>query len=330
MLEAVGVSETQERVYEALLDNPGASIQAVAKVSGVTARQAKTALLALETKGLVTRLAGDRPRFVPTAPDVAINVLVLQRQQELERTRLAAKSLVDRLRASRPTATTGELVELIMGKEAFWRRFMQLEQAATEEVLALDKPPYVTPARECNDIELERLAGGVRYRGIYDREALELPGSLEVVRRMVRAGEQARVMKGLPLKLAVADRKIGLIPLNVQPGREEAVVVHESPLLDALVTLFETLWDRAAPLRVAKGADQPSDRDDRVLSELDQRILTLLAAGFTDESAAAQVGVSQATVQRRVKRLMQMLGAQSRFQAGMVAAERGLLARATN
>jgi len=329
MLESVGVTKTEERVYQILLEQPGASITSIAEASRVPRRQVSKVLFSLEAKGLVARTPGRIPKFIPTAPDAAIEVLVLQKQAELERTRLAAKDFVHKLKAARGSEATDHLIEVITGKEAFARRFVQLQQGAKHEVLAFDKPPYVTPARECNEVELSRLADGLKWRGIYDRAALELPGSLDVIRTMTSAGEQARVMSGLPLKLAVADRRMGLIPLNVEPGREEAVIVHASPLLDALLALFETLWDRAAPIRFTNGPAETPGEGETSLSEMDGRILTLLAAGFTDESVANQVGVAQATVQRRMKRMMQTLGAQSRFQAGVLAAERGFLRSAT-
>lgn len=330
MLEAVDVGELEERVYQALVQRPGASAAEVAAASGVATRQARHALESLERKGLVSRSAGRTAKFAPTAPDVAIEVLILRKQEELERTRLAARKLVDQLRAARETSSSAELVEVVQGREAFAQRYVQLLTSASDEVLGLDKPPYVTAARECNEVELSRLEVGVQCRGIYDRQALDLPGSVELIRRMIAAGEQARTIAGVPLKLAIADRRIALIPLNVDAGREEAVIVHASPLLDALISLFETLWERAAPIRFPNGSKPDSagpngEEDVALLSETDEHVLALLAAGFTDKSVARQLGLGLSTVQRRVKRIMTMLGAQSRFQAGLLVAEKRLL-----
>jgi len=52
-------------------------------------------------------------------------------------------------------------------------------------------------------------------------------------------------------------------------------------------------------------------------------LLTLLASGRTDEAAARQIGVSVRHLRRRVARLMDLLGASSRFEAGAEAARRG-------
>jgi DNA-binding NarL/FixJ family response regulator len=50
-----------------------------------------------------------------------------------------------------------------------------------------------------------------------------------------------------------------------------------------------------------------------------------MSAGYTDESAAARLGVSVRTVRRMMSTIMTRLGARSRFQAGIRAADRGML-----
>jgi DNA-binding NarL/FixJ family response regulator len=56
-----------------------------------------------------------------------------------------------------------------------------------------------------------------------------------------------------------------------------------------------------------------------------QMHLARRAAGATDATIARQTGVSQRTVERRVRALMEQLGAGTRFQAGVQAAHRGMV-----
>ncbi len=56
-----------------------------------------------------------------------------------------------------------------------------------------------------------------------------------------------------------------------------------------------------------------------------RRLVTLMAAGLTDESIARELGVSERTVARRIARLQHDLGVHSRFQLGVQASRRGLL-----
>ena len=95
---------------------------------------------------------------------------------------------------------------------------------------------------------------------------------------------------------------------------DSALVVHPCALLDALTEMFTLLWDQAVPVVAAAGQDQ-----------LDARMMTLLAAGFKDDAIARQLTLSSRTVGRRVAELMDMLGARTRFQAGVHAHRRHLL-----
>ena len=52
-----------------------------------------------------------------------------------------------------------------------------------------------------------------------------------------------------------------------------------------------------------------------------QRLLWLMRTGATDRAIARELDVSLRTLNRRIARLQSMLGVQSRFQLGMLAAE---------
>jgi DNA-binding NarL/FixJ family response regulator len=59
------------------------------------------------------------------------------------------------------------------------------------------------------------------------------------------------------------------------------------------------------------------------LDRRDTQILSLLSDGRTDATIARLSGISQRTVERRVRVLMNQLGAATRFQAGVQASRRG-------
>lgn len=89
------------------------------------------------------------------------------------------------------------------------------------------------------------------------------------------------------------------------------------PLINLLATAFEATWELAAPL--PGGESTPPTG----LSQVDQSIVSLIATGVTDEVVAERLGLSVRTVRRRTHDLMQKVGAQSRFQFGVLAARRG-------
>ncbi|MCF6470613.1 LuxR family transcriptional regulator [Nonomuraea sp. MG754425] len=318
-LSAVGVDADDERIYRDLLRRPRAALPELAAHTGRTTVALRRAFSRLEALGLVSRMAGRPVRFLPTRPDVAVAALISRREEGLAQARLAALAL---LAETPPTENQSpeELVEVVQGQAAVVQRFTQLQQTATEELLVLDRPPYAQDPTEQNVEELDRLSRGVLVRGIYDVSALEIPGKLRLAQEAVAAGEQARISPEVPMKLAIADRRSAILPLSTAASADSgsadsAVIVHSSSLLDALVTLFEVLWRGALPLPAA-----PSDGRAGVP---DPELFTLLAAGLKDEAVARQLGVSLRTVHRRVSELMELLGARTRFQAGLLAARRG-------
>jgi DNA-binding CsgD family transcriptional regulator/sugar-specific transcriptional regulator TrmB len=330
MLEALGLDADTERLYQALLNNPDLSTAAAARAAGLNRRSATECLAVLEAKGLVAHSATSPAGFAATPPDLAVGRLIMERQRELEDVRLAVPRLVEQFRASTDQTGLFQLVELVPGGDAVAQRFQILQTTAKQEIVGLDKPPYAMEVGPPNEAELDGLARGVRYRIIYDPTALEVPGMVELLERYARAGEETRILEGLPIKLAMADRSLGLVPIDTSADTiQGAVFLHESSLLSALYDLFERLWEAARPL-VLPGVDASPPAGDSPpegegLSPVEARILVLLRAGLKDQAIAAQLGLAISTVERRIRRLMQTLGARSRFQAGAEAAARGWL-----
>ena len=321
LLEAVGVTGQEERVYRALVRRPRSTVPELAAASGRSVENLRRLLPRLQQLGLVSQLPGTPARLLATRPDVAVAALVSSRQQELARTRSAVSTLLEDLPVDEHTHAE-EFIESVHGKDAVAARFLQLQQTAQEELLVLDRPPYVQDPTVQNPAEPEVLARTVRVRGIYAPEALEIPGALALAHAAIAAGEEARVSSHVPIKLAIADRRTALLPQTSRHAAivHSALIVHESTLLDALLGLFERLWRDAVPL---PGLEPAADADAEQAE--DARLLALLAAGLKDEAIARQLGISLRTVHRRTSRLMDRLDARTRFQAGAHAVRRGWL-----
>lgn len=324
MLEAIGISSTEERFYLALLRKQGLPLSAICANLGITLQRGATIAASLEAKGLVNRLSGEDLTVTAAPPDTALEPLLLRSQEQLEHAGKSITELANLYHSNEDRRGAHEMVNIVVGDEAVRGRFEQLQHSAHDEVLLFVRPPRLLP--DTNRTELRLLRQGVRYRALYDRASLRIPGALDELALYQSEGEQARTTEALPMKLAVADRSLALVPLATHDATLEsnAVVIHRSALLDALVTLFEVLWRDAVPLDQAMG-----ERDQRprrpALAEEDSRVLSLLLAGQTDEAVARQLGLSLRTVQRRVQRLMAAARVTTRLQLGWYAHKQGWL-----
>lgn len=76
-------------------------------------------------------------------------------------------------------------------------------------------------------------------------------------------------------------------------------------------------------------AATPRDDAGAVPSIDELRLVWLLAEGRTDEFVAARLGCTRRTLQRRLRHILEKLGADSRFQAGVLAERAGWLSAAS-
>ncbi|WP_236076053.1 helix-turn-helix transcriptional regulator [Streptomyces coffeae] len=102
-------------------------------------------------------------------------------------------------------------------------------------------------------------------------------------------------------------------------GVRQATLVEDPATVRALELMFTGAWGNAMAL-----AEYPR-LDGRLCRDSARRILECLRTGHTDEVAAREMQVSLRTYRRHVAEIMRELGANSRFQAGVRAVERGLL-----
>jgi sugar-specific transcriptional regulator TrmB/DNA-binding CsgD family transcriptional regulator len=313
VLEPIGVPPEDEMVYRELLSRPEASLRDLATALDRDAAEVGSSLTRLEELGLVHRLPGRPARMRAARPDVAVDALVNRRREELARTQLAARTLLAEMPAEeryRPE----EIVEVLVGRAAIAGRFDQLLSTTRHELMVLDRPPYVADPRRSDNSVRRLLRANVRVRGIYAPEALELPGALDEVQDAAGAGEQSRVHTDLPMKLAIGDCRLAILPIGAQSA-DAAVCIRPSTLLDALVRLFELLWAQATPIVVPAEEDGFSDR----------QLAALLASGAKDDAVARRLGTSTRTLSRRIADLMDHLHVRTRFQAGVQAVRLGWL-----
>lgn len=299
MLEALGVCLEDEQLYRALLGLPEATASDLVADTGWATARVTRHLRSLLSLGLASRTPGRPARYTPAVPEAAAELLALRKQEAIVQARLNAAILTDEFRSRREAGP----FTVIRGQQAMAQRFYQAQQTAQSEVLVLDKPPYVVLPIE------PRRAYGVTYRTIYDMASLVEPAEIAAARTAVPS---CRMLREVPLKLVLADRRTGL----VQTG-QELIEIGPSSLLDALLRLFELLWQQATSL-------SPSSSEGPLSFE-DQQLLALAAAGLTDQAIARRVGVAQRTVERRMQRILKALDATTRFQAGLRAGQRGLL-----
>ena len=161
-------------------------------------------------------------------------------------------------------------------------------------------------------------AGGlVRCRSIYTADAMSNPAAQRIIGTCADAGEQARLLPRVPMKMKLADTTTAMLPLTAT-GTAAALIIRAPVIITALRDYFELLWERATPLKPARQAPA-GDR----LPRAQQKVLELMAEGLNDDMIARRLAISTSTVRRHIAAIMQRLTVSSRFAAGAAAQRRG-------
>ncbi|CAL9532836.1 helix-turn-helix domain-containing protein [Streptomyces sp. enrichment culture] len=252
-LPPLGLGEAEERAYEALLLERADRVEELARLLGLPRERVDTALDRLVEHGFAHPAdpAGGGGLPHPAAPAAAIRTLIDRRQAELhrrvvelERLRLTAERLAARRTAG--PAGGGCAVEVVTGRDAAGERAGRLLAGAEREVLLMDRAPYGALGTGLDVGGL--LARGVEVRAVLDRAGLSSPARARAVAALARRGLRVRIAAGVPTRLVAVDRRVTLLPPSdaADPGAY-ALVVADARLREALVPLFDAVWDRATP-----------------------------------------------------------------------------------
>lgn len=314
-LELLGICASEERTYRALLECHAASAAAIAARLGIALRIARKWLDDLGRLGLATCTPGAPATYVATPPEFAITALVKQRQAALERARIAIPAL-ERESANGLHADGRELaldLEPVADAERLGLVMQQMYKSARSEMLCFMRVPIMTPGV----VPGESLRSGVRVRSISDNGYLAVPGSLARIEQDVARGEDARTVATLPFKMMIFDSHAAVIGLDAGDGAElRAYLLHGDQLVAILRVLFECVWSHATPIRPGRTGPACAYPTSMQNSRLARVLVPMLAAGFNDKAIAAELGISSATLNRRISGLMKATGARTRFQLG--------------
>ncbi|WP_405902085.1 LuxR family transcriptional regulator [Streptomyces sp. NBC_00656] len=318
-LRLLGIDRTASEVYLALLELAPASLDAIGSAAGLGRAEAATAYAALVDAGLASAAEEGEDVVAPVPPTAGLEVLARHRAAEVEESRIAVGGAFDSFRRQRLAAYNDHLVEVVTG-DAVGPRIRQAWASARDQIRQFESPPYF-PLPGATDDALATLARGVTQRVVYSRASLEHPGYLQdVIEPCVKAGEQARVLASVPVKLVIIDDAYALVSSSIKEAdvHNTMLVVQPCGLLSALVALFEQSWQNALPFHGR--ATRPGG-----LPPADRRLLWLLAGGASDDVIARELGISRRTLFRRLSVLMARLGAANRFQMALQAQRSGWL-----
>ncbi|PXX66694.1 regulatory LuxR family protein [Nocardia tenerifensis] len=313
------------RTYAVLVHHPRSSLPDIAQYLGVSEEAAAASLNVLADLRAAVRVAG--PEGTPAvwdahAPESLSEAEARRRQQQINQMHTAAARLSETFRSVRRSPRSNGAVVPVFERLEMLADFEEMQTSARTCVKVIERGPYLSDVereRQLFQLKRSRLAEGIRYQTLYQDTIYQDPERLRHALSTNASGAQARTLPEPPVKVIISDDERASLVLHVDERRPDpmGLRITGSPALDLLIKTFDVLWSLAAPISVNPTAE--------ALDERDRAILTLMGLGATDDTIARRLGMSRRTVVRRTARLLERLGASTRFQAGVQATRRGWL-----
>ena len=210
-------------------------------------------------------LPGKVVKYAATAPEQAMDVLVARQRRQLAAAEDDASALVEELtpafEAGREQTNPLEYIEVLRDRRAINERFAELQAAVKNEILVFTKPPYATPVQE--NVDGIDVASEHAAFSIYELSALDDPSFVAGIRRFLDAGEEARFVAELPMKLVIMDEHTVMFGMEdpVAGSSELTMLVVEHAALAGLLKIaFDAVWNEGLTFEQAQErlAAQPS------------------------------------------------------------------------
>ncbi len=248
-LTRLGLTSYEAKAYLALILRDSFTAAQVARQAGLPRQRIYDVLSSLVEKGLASTRPGSVVKYAATAPELALDRLINAHRLDLAELETEAREMVSEMT---PAWTAGqvesdplEYIEVLRDRRAINERFAELQASVKDEILVFTKPPYATPPQE--NVEGLEVIQTHEARSLYEFSVFDEPAVRRGVQRFVEAGEDARFVPELPLKLVIIDETIVMFGMQdpVAGSAELTIVVVEHPdLAKVLKTSFETTWSQ--------------------------------------------------------------------------------------
>jgi HTH-type transcriptional regulator, sugar sensing transcriptional regulator len=246
-LTRLGLTSYEAKAYLALIRRDSYTAAQVARQSGLPRQRIYDVLGSLVQKGLASARPGSVVKYAATAPELAIDRLIEAHRSELSDMEREARRMVADMTPSFEAGQSHtdplEYIEVLRDRRAINERFAELQSQVKREILVYTKAPYATPPQE--NVEGVQVARTHEARSIYEFSVFDDPAMVEGVRGFIEAGEQARFVEELPLKLVIIDETIVMFGMQdpVAGSSDLTIVVVEHPSLAiALKMAFDATW----------------------------------------------------------------------------------------
>ncbi len=320
-----GLTSDADLVYRTLVTFGPHTERSLAVELGLSARRTAQALAELRECGAAAATADPRTTvrlWTPARPAAVVERLRCRRLKLVDPAE-KLRSFQAVLRSSGLMAMVGPgRLPPLRGEVAAGIRYLDTRPRARDRIgelvsapvgeywtMTTDQAVDAEAARAAAPLDNALVARGTQIRllapPVADGDAWDVSGHLIDGRSYQRLDSFE-----VPARMMLIDHRVALLPADPADLERGWLEITDPGLLDSLTGVYNRHWADAA----AKRRDPVTPIN---LSDRERALVTLLAAGHTDRTAAEQLRISPRSVTGTLRVLMDRLGVENRFQLGL-------------
>ena len=259
-LNQIGLPNREAEIYLALLQKYEFTAPELTKLTNVTRSKIYELLQNLIHKGACSESYKDGQKvYRAIEPKLAIQNIISKRENELEKEIAQMKEAGISIETELVTLHENgadideplNYIEVLTDKEQIKEKWLNIQNNTKKELLVFSKPPYSGNLIDNVEDETDIIKNNVIVRGIYeykDLDSEEISNLIKMIEIFQKIGEEARVIKELPMKLVISDDSYTMLALNDKITLKQSItsmVVNHPVYAMAHKEVFEVYWAKS-------------------------------------------------------------------------------------
>jgi sugar-specific transcriptional regulator TrmB len=266
----VGLSNREAEVYLALLQKNEFTAPELTKITDVTRTKVYEILQNLVHKGACNESYRNGQKvYRAIKPELAIQNVISKYEneikQDVEQRRQIAVSIQGELVSIHQNSIDNnnpvDYIEVLTDKLQVKERYESIEEKTKKEMLGFTIPPYIIGDNMIEHLEKQTeimKKHKIRMKCLYEfsnNTPQELENLIKIIELYQEAGEEARIVKKLPMKLIVSDGMTSMLALkdrvSLKPSLTTIIIEHPS-FAEALKEVFNSYWAKGITIKEFK------------------------------------------------------------------------------
>ncbi len=255
----IGLIESEAKIYLNLLKKKSFTASEISRLSEISRSKTYEILNQLVQKGLCVEILGTVKKYASANPKTAFNGLQQKLQQELENKKILISNLSETLLplylSEKENTDPLDYIQVIRERSVVMQKYTSLMNITKEEILIFTKTPFYFGTTENDQTGLNLLNTGIKAKSIYEVGDVIKQDYFNNIEMFMKAGEEARIVDELPMKMVIFDKKIVLCILKNTISNKNlftTLIIEHKDFAKSFVKLFEAYWQNSMTLEEFK------------------------------------------------------------------------------